>query len=131
MVGSSENVSRIAARWLAATISVALLLGITATPAEASSYDARKIDAAFLTEVLANPTAYYDVIVRSVPIENQGRADRAAQRRIEEAKKAVTDRGGSFKHALAIVGGVSARIKGVHLLDLTRDGDVDYVVKDQ
>jgi serine protease AprX len=124
-------VSRIAARWVSATISVALLLGITATPVEASSFDASKIDASFLREVLAAPTANYDVIVRSVPVENQGRADRAAERRIEEAKKAVTDRGGSFKQALSIIGGVSARIKGVHLLDLTRDGDVDYVVKDQ
>jgi serine protease AprX len=118
-------------RWLAATISVALLLGITATPTSASSFDATKIDASFLTEILANPTADYDVIVRSVPVENQGRADRAAARRIENAAKAVTDVSGSPKHALSIVGGVSARIKGLHILTLTRDGDVDYVVKDQ
>ena len=57
--------SRIAARWLSATISVALLLGITATPTQASSFDATKIDASFLREVLTNTTAEYDVIVRS------------------------------------------------------------------
>jgi len=117
-------------RWLAATISVALLLGITATPTSASSFDATKIDASFLSEILANPTAEYDVIVRSVPVEDP-RADRAAARRIENAAKAVSDVSGSPKHALSIVGGVSARIKGVHILTLTRDNAVDYVVKDQ
>jgi hypothetical protein len=81
--------------------------------------------------VLTSPTASYDVIVRSVPVQSEGRADRAAERRIERAAKAVTKRGGTLKHALSIVGGVSARLKGVHVLKLTRDGDVDYVVKDQ
>jgi serine protease AprX len=131
MVGSSEKVSRIAARWLAATISVALILGFTATPTEASSFDRTKIDSSFLSEILAKPTANYDVIVRSVPVENQGRSDRSAARRIEKAAKAVTKVGGGLRHVLSIVGGVSARIKGVHILKLTRDNDVDYVVKDQ
>jgi serine protease AprX len=118
-------------RWLAATISVALLLGITVTPTAANSFDATKIDATFLSEVLAQPTADYDVIVRSVPVTEQGNGNRSAARRVENAAKAVSDVGGSPKHALSIVGGVSARIKGVHILALTRDGDVDYVVKDQ
>ncbi len=118
-------------RWLSATIVVALLLSNTGGQAEASSYDPTKIDASFLSEVLADPTANYDVIVRSVPIEKQGKADRASARRIENAAKSVTKLGGTLKHILSIVGGVSARLKGVHLLKLTRDGDVDYVVKDQ
>ena len=118
-------------RWLTATIVVALLLGTAATPTAAISFDATKIDAAFLTEVLGSPTANFDVIVRSVPVESEGRADRAAARRIETAAKSVTKQGGTVKHALSIVGGVSARLKGVHILTLTRDGDVDYVVKDQ
>ena len=112
-------------------MSVALLLGITATPVEASSFDRSKIDAAFLTEILADPTASYDVIVRSVPVEKQGRSDRWAERRIENASKAVSKVGGGLGHILSLVGGVSARIKGVHILKLTRDNDVDYVVKDQ
>jgi serine protease AprX len=118
-------------RWLAATIVVALLLGSTASQTDASSFDATKIDASFLNEVLASPTADYDVIVRSVPMERKGRADRASARRIENAAKSVTKLGGTLKHVLSIVGGVSARLKGVHVLKLTRDGDVDYVVKDQ
>src|SRR5687767_11518331 len=118
-------------RWLSATIVVALLLGNTGGKAEASSYDPTKIDAAFLSEVLASPTASFDVIVRSVPVGSQGRADRASARRIENAAKAVTKLGGTLKHILSIVGGVSARLQGVHVLKLTRDGDVDYVVKDQ
>ena len=118
-------------RWLAATIVVALLLGNTGGQTEASSFDTTKIDASFLSEVLADPTADFDVIVRSVPVEKQGKADRASERRIERAAKAVTKLGGTLKHVLSIVGGVSARLKGVHVLKLTRDGDVDYVVKDQ
>jgi serine protease AprX len=118
-------------RWLAATIVVALLLGNTASQAEGSSFDATKIDASFLSEVLADPTANYDVIVRSVPVASEGRAERTAARRIETAAKSVTKLGGTLKHILSIVGGVSARLKGAQILKLTRDGDVDYVVKDQ
>ncbi|HUG06969.1 MAG TPA: S8 family peptidase [Candidatus Limnocylindria bacterium] len=118
-------------RWLAATIVVALLLGNTSGQAAASSFDPTKIDASFLSEVLASPTTDFDVIVRSVPVESQGRADRAAARRIENAAKAVTKLGGGLRHVLSIVGGVSARLKGVHILKLTRDRDIDYVVKDQ
>ncbi|MEP6694804.1 MAG: S8 family serine peptidase, partial [Chloroflexota bacterium] len=122
---------RLAMRWLTATITVALLLGTAGSPAAASSFDPAKIDASFLTEILASPTSDFDVIVRSVPVDNSGREDRAAARRIERAAKAVTKVDGSLKNALAIVGAVSARVKGVQILKLTRDGDVDYVVKDQ
>jgi serine protease AprX len=121
-------------RWLTATITVALLLGATATPSAASSFDPTKIDASFLSEILASATDDFDVIVRSVPADKadkEGRADRAAERRIEKAAKSVKKQGGSVKQALAIVGAVSARLKGVQILKLTRDGDVDYVVKDQ
>jgi len=122
---------RKAMRWLTATITVAVLIGSTVTPASAASFDPTKIDASFLSEVLADQTATFDVIVRSVPVADQGRADRASARRIENAAQAVTKLGGSLKHVLSIVGGISARLKGVHILKLTRDGDVDYVVKDQ
>jgi serine protease AprX len=117
------KVIRRAARVLAATITVALILGTTAGPGDASSFDASKIDAAFLTEVLAAPTSDFDVIVRSDPKRSGERVARAA--------KAVQNDGGTPKHALAIVGGVSARIKGTYILKLTRDSDVDYVVKDR
>jgi serine protease AprX len=126
-------------RWLSATITVALLLGLTATPAAASSFDATKIDASFLSEVLASPTDDFDVIVRSVVKKDDFKKDdkkgdrdeRYAERRIERAAKEVKKEHGSLKHALPIVGGVSARLKGVDILKLTRDDDVDYVVKDQ
>jgi len=118
-------------RWLAVTITVAVLVGTAGTPIEARAFDATKIDASFLTEVLAAPTADFDVIVRSVPSDSDKHADRATARRIEAAAKSVTKQGGSLKHALAIVGAVSARLKGVQVLKLTRDNDVDYVAKDQ
>lgn len=117
-------------RWLTATITVALLLSTTATPTAASSFDTTKIDASFLTEILASPTADYDVIVRSVPLDAAGH-DRTSARRIETAAKSVTKQGGSVKYGLSIVGAVSAHVKGVQALALTRDADVDYVVKDQ
>jgi serine protease AprX len=118
-------------RWLTATITVALLLGLTVTPSAASSFDTTKIDASFLSEILGAPTDDFDVIVRSVPVDSEGPADRTAARRIEKAAKSVTRASGTLKHALAIVGAVSARMKGVQVLKLTRDDDVDYVVKDQ
>jgi len=118
-------------RWLTATITVALLLGLTVTPSAASSFDTTKIDASFLSEILGAPTDDFDVIVRSVPVDSKGPADREAARRIEKAAKSVTKAHGTLKHALAIVGAVSARVKGVQILKLTRDDDVDYVVKDQ
>src|SRR5512141_2936941 len=118
---------RLTMRWLTATIAVALLLGSIATRAAASSFDPTKIDASFLTEILASPTADFDVIVRSVPVEKEKSAVRAAAERVERAAKAVTKNNGSLKHARAIVGAVSARLKGVQVLKLTRDSDVDYV----
>ena len=118
-------------RWLTATITVALLLGAAATPSAASSFDPSKIDASFLSEILASATDDFDVIVRAVPADKEGRADRAAERRVEKAAKSVKKQGGSVKQALAIVGAVSARLKGVQILKLTRDNDVDYVVKDE
>jgi serine protease AprX len=118
-------------RWLTATITVALLLGLTVTPSAASSFDTTKIDASFLSEILGAPTDDFDVIVRSVPVDSKEPTDRAAARRIEKAAKSVTKANGTLKHALAIVGAVSARVKGVQILKLTRDDDVDYVVKDQ
>lgn len=110
-------------RWLAVTITASLILVTAAIPADAFSFDPNKIDAAFLAEVLAAPTDDFDVIVRSDPTRSGERVARAA--------RAVTNGGGSPKHGLGIVGGVSARIKGTYLLKLTRDADVDYVVKDR
>ena len=109
-------------RWLAATIAASLILGVSAIPVDAFSFDPDRIDAAFLAEVLAAPTADFDIIVRSDP---------SAKKRVEKAEKAVVKQGGSPKHALAIVGGVSARLKGTGVLKLTREKDIDYVVKDR
>jgi len=109
-------------RWLAATITASLILVTAAIPADAFSFDPNKIDAAFLAEVLAAPTADFDIIVRSVP---------SAKQRADTAAKAVIKQGGSPKHALGIVGGASAQLKGTGVLKLTRDADVDYVARDR
>src|SRR5438552_18812085 len=109
-------------RWLAATITASLILGVTAIPVDAFSFDPDRIDASFLAEVLATPTADFDIIVRSAPSE---------KKRVEKAEKAVIKQGGSPWHTLVIVGAVSARLKGTGFLQLTRDKDLDYVVKDR
>jgi serine protease AprX len=109
-------------RWLAATITASLILVTAAIPADAYSFDPNKIDAAFLAEVLATPTADFDIIVRSVP---------SAKQRADTAAKAVIKQGGSAKFALGIIGGASARLKGTGVLKLTRDGDVDYIARDR
>jgi serine protease AprX len=109
-------------RWLAATITASLILVSAAIPADAFSFDPDKIDAAFLAEVLAAPTTDFDIIVRSAP---------SAKQRADTAAKAVIKQGGTAKHALGIVGGASARLKGVGVLKLTRDADVDYVARDR
>lgn len=110
------------ARWLAAALTVAVLVSTAPGTAWAASYDASKIDPAFLSEILANQTGDFDVIVRSTPSTTSDRADRAG--------KALMRQGGKAKHALSIVGGASGALKGVQVLKLTRDRDVDYVVKD-
>jgi len=110
-------------RWLAATVAVALVLGTASTPTDAFSFDPDKIDAAFLAEVLAAPTSDFDVIVRSDA--------RRPGERVARAAGAVIGDGGTPKHALSIIGGVSARVKGTGVLKLTREADVDYVVKDR
>src|SRR6266851_1918201 len=109
-------------RWLAATITASLILVTAAIPVDAFSFDPDKIDAAFLSEVLAAPTADFDIVVRSTP---------SAKQRADTAAKAVTKQGGVAKHALGIVGGASARLEGVGVLKLTRDADIDYIVKDR
>lgn len=114
---------RHAARWLAVTVTVALVLGTATAPTEAFSFDPDKIEPSFLTEVLAAPTVDFDVIVRSDPTR--------AGERVARAADAVRNGGGFAKHGLGIVGGVSARIKGTYVLKLTRDPEVDYVVKDR
>src|SRR5712664_3949289 len=98
-------------RWLAATITASLILVRAAIPADAFSF-----------EVLAAPTTDFDILVRSTP---------SAKQRADTAAKAVTKQGGTAKHALGIVGGASARLKGVGVLKLTRDADVDYVARDR
>ncbi len=116
------KVIRRAMRWLAATITLSLILGTATVPSDAFSFDPGKIEPAFLAEVLAAPTSDFDVIVRATP---------STTRRPEKAAKAVTDQGGSPKQALGIIGGASARMKGTGILQLTRDANVDYIVKDR
>lgn len=119
---TTEGVKKLIARWIAAALTVALLVSTAPGTVWAASYDATKIDPAFLSEVLADRTGSFDVIVRSTPSTATDRADRAG--------KALQRQNGKAKHALPIVGGASGTLKGVDILKLTRDRDVDYVSKD-
>ena len=120
--GARGSVKKLIARWIAAALTLALLVSTAPGTAWAASYDATKIDPAFLGEVLADQTGSFDVIVRSTTSTVNDHVSRAAN--------AVAKTKGKATHALGIVGGVSATLKGVQVLKLTRDADVDYVVKD-
>ncbi len=113
-------------RWLAAVLTMAVLIAGSTSPADARTYDADKIDPAFLQEILADPKADYDVIVRGNP---DARSGTGAGTQTDRAAKAVKNKGGKTKFSLAIVGGGVATLRGNKVLELSRDKDVDYVFK--
>lgn len=113
-------------RWLAAVLTMAVLIAGSTSPADARTYDADKIDPAFLQEILADPLTDYDVIVRGNP---DARSAKGAGSQTDRAAKAVKNKGGKTKFSLAIVGGGVATLRGNKVLELSRDKDVDYVFK--
>jgi serine protease AprX len=113
-------------RWLAAVFVVAILVAGYANPADARNYDPTRIDPALLQEVLSDPRASYDVIVRGNP---DSRSGQGAGSQTARAAKAIKNKGGKTHYALGIVGGGLATLRGSHLLELTRDRDIDYVFK--
>ena len=115
-------------RELTLVLALAFLLSAFQIHADARAYDSTKIDPALLSEVLADPKAEYDVIVRTVPGETKTRASR--DDRAKRAGDEITKEGGSKRHALGIVGGASAKIGGKQLLRLTNSAQVDYIFAD-
>jgi serine protease AprX len=114
-------------RELTLVLALAFLLSAFQIHADARTFDSSKIDPALLSEVLADPKAEYDVIVRTVAKDTQrsSKDDRA-----KRAGDEITKEGGSKRHALGIVGGASAKISGKQLLRLTNSGQVDYIFAD-
>jgi len=113
-------------RWLAAVFVLAVLLAGSVSPADARTYDADKIDPAFLQEVLADQGAEYEVLVRGNP---DSRSSKGAGSQSDRAAKAVKNKGGKTKYSLGIIGGGAALVRGKNVLELTRDKDVDFVFK--
>lgn len=113
-------------RWLAAIFTLAVLVAGSVSPADAKTYDADKIDPAFLQEVLADQKADYEVLVRGNP---DARSGRGAGSQTDRAAKAVKNKGGTTKFSLGIIGGGAALVRGNKVLELTRDKDVDFVFK--
>jgi len=113
-------------RWLAAVFVLAVLLAGSVSPADARTYDADKIDPAFLQEVLADQGAEYEVLVRGNP---DARSANGAGSQSDRAAKAVKNKGGKTKYSLGIIGGGAATLRGDRVLQLSRDKDVDYVFK--
>jgi serine protease AprX len=108
-------------------MAASLVLAAIPRPAAAGdSYDATKIAPSFLAEVRANPKKYFDVIVRAARTADDDQNGQQAERAGEAVRRAT----GEAKRPLGIVGGSSARIKGSKLLDLSRDGEVEYIAKD-
>jgi len=123
----SEPEGRTLPRWAAVVMVASLVFAAIPRPAAAGdSSDARKIAPTFLSEVRANPDKYFDVIVRAARIGDDDQSEQQAER----AGKAVQRATGEAKRPLGIVGGSSARVKGSKLLDLARDGEVEYIAKD-
>ena len=114
-------------RWLAAVLTMAVLIAGATNPADARTYDPDKIDPAFLQQVLADQRAEYDVIVRGDP---DAKSAKGAGTQTDRAAKAVKNKGGTTKFSLGIIGGGAASLRGDKVLELTRDSDVDYVFKD-
>lgn len=114
-------------RWLAAVLTMAVLIAGATNPADARTYDPAKIDPAFLQQVLADQRAEYDVIVRGDP---DARSGKGAGAQTDRAAKAVKNKGGKTKFSLGIIGGGAASLRGDKVLELTRDNHVDYVFKD-
>jgi serine protease AprX len=114
-------------RELTLVLALAFLLSAFQIHADARTFDSSKIDPALLSEVLADPKAEYDVIVRTVVKETlrSSKDDRA-----KRAGDEITKEGGTKRHALSIVGGASAKIQGKQLLRLTNSGQVDYIFAD-
>ena len=114
-------------RWLAAVLTMAVLIAGAANPADARTYDPDKIDPAFLQQVLADPKADYDVIVRGTP---DAKSARGTGTQTDRTAKAVKSKSGKTRFSLGIIGGGAATVRGNKVLELTRDADVDYVFKD-
>lgn len=118
-------------RWLAALVTVALLVGSVQIQSAAASYEASKLDAVLLSEILADPGAEYDVIVRSDPDSSSGKGKVPTRdARAQRAADAVKKQGGKAKFALGIVGGAAATMRGAQLLKLSRDSSVDFIYRD-
>jgi serine protease AprX len=114
-------------RWAAAVVAASLVLaGMPRLAAADDSYNSTKIAPSFLAEVRANPQRFFDVIVRAGRTEDDDKTGQQAER----AGKAIRRATGEAKRPLGIVGATSARIRGSKLLDLSRDGDVEYIAKD-
>lgn len=124
MTGPAHRVLR---RWAALLLGLAVLVAGWTDTADARSYDPDKIDPAFLAQVLGDPKAEYDVIVRGTP---DVKAKRGQDSQADRSGKAVKNKGGKTRFSLGIIGGGAATLKGKQVLDLTRDRDVEYVFKD-
>jgi serine protease AprX len=119
-------------RELTLALALAFLLSAFQIHADARSYNASKIDPVLLAQVLADPKAEYDVIVRSA-LSSKGDRTKPETSRDDRAKRAgdeIAKTGGKARHALGIVGGASGRIKGQLLLALTNNKHIDYVFAD-
>ncbi len=129
-------------RWLAAVLTMAVLIAGSTSPADARTYDPAKIDPALLRDVLADQKAEFEVIVRGSNVQKarKGNDDRDKETRDKEDKdeevergdrsaNAVKVKGGKTKYSLGIIGGGVASLRGNKILELTRERDIDYVFK--
>jgi subtilisin family serine protease len=110
--------------WVVATC-VAIVIGASGAPAEASPYDPSRIDPVLARQALASPDRQFDVILRAA-------TDRArpAKSSPQRARDAVTRQHGRARFALGLIGGAAATVSGRDLIALSRDRDLAYIHRD-
>ena len=113
--------SRNIARWIAALVAVALVLG--ATPLVAASKSApAKVDPALLAAAKASPNAAFPVIVRGTGADSKARA---------KAAEALLGTASGTRRTLSIVGSASGTLRGAQIVALANLPSVSRVVRDQ
>ena len=109
------------ARWIAALVAIALVLGATPLTA-ASKSSPSKIDPSLLSAAKASPNALFPVIVRGTGTNGKARA---------KAAEAILGSAKGTRRTLSIIGGASGTLRGAQIIALSNLPSVSRVVRDQ
>jgi serine protease AprX len=114
---------RVVLRWAGLCLAAVIVTVTQATPAGAKSHGEAKVSPPLLALAESRPKDEFSVIVRAS-------SKRETAQHAERAAAAVRRAHGKVGRSLSIVGGASARLTGAEILELARDGDVEYIASD-